>query len=138
MLTGRRAKVLDVGQCGFDHGNITELLEARFGAEVDSARDAVEAERLVAGGGYDLVLVNRILDADGSEGLAVIRRLRSAGEKGQCPPIMLVSNFADAQQQAIAAGAVPGFGKSQLSDAATIDLLGAYLAGDADPDGGGT
>ena len=43
-------------------------------------------------------------------------------------PVMLVSNYPDAQQEAQAAGAVPGFGKAQVSSPETLDLLRTYLA----------
>lgn len=126
MSAGEKPRVLDVGQCGFDHGNIARLLETRFGAAVDRAHSVAEAERMVASGGYDLVLVNRILDADGDEGIELVRRLR-AGVDG--PPVMLVSNLADAQAAAVAAGAVPGFGKAQLADAGVVAVLEGYLGG---------
>jgi hypothetical protein len=40
---------------------------------------------------------------------------------------MLVSNYADAQQQAETAGALPGFGKSSLRTPETRERLRAVL-----------
>ena len=40
---------------------------------------------------------------------------------------MLVSNLEDAQAQAVAAGAQPGFGKAALQKPRTIELLREYL-----------
>ncbi len=57
--------VLDVGQCDFDHANISRMLSERFGAEVQQVATCEEALRAVQNGLFDLVLVNRILDADG-------------------------------------------------------------------------
>ncbi len=45
---------------------------------------------------------------------------------------MLISNFQDAQQEAVAAGAFPGFGKSQLYDDSTSERLRDALAGRRD------
>jgi hypothetical protein len=42
-------------------------------------------------------------------------------------PVMLVSNFEDAQQQAIKAGAERGFGKGALTAASTEELLKTHL-----------
>jgi hypothetical protein len=40
---------------------------------------------------------------------------------------MLVSNYPEYQQQAIAAGCEPGFGKAELSAPATLDKLARFL-----------
>jgi two-component system chemotaxis response regulator CheY len=111
MISARR--VLSVGQCGFDHGSIARTFRQHFGAEVTPAHAADDALTALRHGGFDLVLVNRILDGDGSAGLDVIRRLKADADLAQVP-VMLVSNYADAQEEAVAAGAVPGFGKSSL------------------------
>ena len=129
-----QARVLDVGQCNLDHGNIRRLLEEQFAAVVDRADSIDRAMEMACGnrgggqggGGYDLVLVNRLLDADGSEGLDLVRRMR-ADERTRDVPVMLVSNFADAHVRAQQEGAAPGFGKSNLDEPATRDLLGRFL-----------
>jgi hypothetical protein len=43
-------------------------------------------------------------------------------------PAMLVSNYEDAQQEAVAAGAVPGFGKSALYGPLVAERVRSYLA----------
>ncbi len=60
-----------------------------------------------------LLLINRRLDGDyaATTGVELIRSLAAAPHK---PALMLVSNLPDAQQEAVAAGALPGFGKRQL------------------------
>jgi two-component system chemotaxis response regulator CheY len=107
------ARVLSVGQCGFDHGSITRQMRQRFGAEVVGASDAPEAIAALRGGGFDLVLVNRVLDGDGSSGLDLIRTLKADPALSGLP-VMLVSNYASAQDQAMTLGALKGFGKSDL------------------------
>ena len=76
---------------------------------------------------FDLVLVNRIFDSDGSSGLEFIRRVKSDPTLSQVP-IMLVSNYEESQAQAVAAGAVPGFGKASLGRPQMLERVGAFLA----------
>ncbi len=69
-----------------------------------------------------LLLVNRELDGsfDSSSGIELIQQVIQQDD----PPVtMMISDFEDAQAEAIAAGAKPGFGKSQLYDKSTTDLL---------------
>jgi two-component system chemotaxis response regulator CheY len=119
-------RVLSVGQCGFDHGSISQTLRRNFAAEVVSAATADQAMSLLRQDSFDLVLVNRVFDANGDSGLDLIRQIK-ADEQIRQVPVMLVSNFADAQQQAVAAGAEPGFGKSALDAAETAARLRPYL-----------
>jgi len=119
-------RVLDVGQCGLDHGRIVGLLSARFGAVVHRADVIDEAVDAVAGGKYDLVLVNRIFDADGSEGLEFIKRLKG-DTRTALTPVMMVSNYAEAQAAAMAAGAKRGFGKDSFQSPATLEALSSVL-----------
>jgi two-component system chemotaxis response regulator CheY len=124
-------RVLSVGQCGFDHGGITRFLQGHFDVSVTSADNEREALDELTSNTYDLVLVNRKFDADGSDGVAFIRRLKSsqggaadkAADQRADVPVMLVSNQDDAQQRAIEAGALPGFGKSELNAPATAERL---------------
>ena len=121
-------RVLSVGQCWADHGGITQTLRKAFGAEVvpaDGADAALEALRL---GGYALVLVNRVFDADGSSGVDLVRRIKSDAALASVP-VVLVSNYDEAQKEAEAAGAVPGFGKASLGRPQMLERLRPYLAG---------
>ncbi len=118
--------VLDVGQCDFDHDNISRMLSEEFGADVKRAVTSEEAFRAVRAGHFNLVLVNRVLDADGASGLDLIQRLLS-NEDTRATPTMLVSNYADAQDAAVALGATRGFGKSTLTSRETRDQLASLL-----------
>jgi DNA-binding response OmpR family regulator len=126
-------KVLSLGQCAADHASIAGLLRRDFNAQVDEAGTFADAESQLSRNQYDLVLVNRVLDRDGTAGLDFIARLKARQDLHQ-PPVMLVSNYQDAQEQAIARGAVPGFGKSSLGSTKTLARLRAVLGG---PDVGG-
>ena len=124
----KRKCVLDVGQCNPDHAAIARLLTDEFGVQVDRVHTADEACARLQSTPYDLVLVNRIFDATGEEGLEFIRRLKADATLAAVP-VMLVSNYAEAQAEAIAAGAKPGFGKAALEDSQTLTRLAAYLQG---------
>jgi two-component system chemotaxis response regulator CheY len=119
-------RVLSIGQCGADHYSISNMMQKHFGAEVVAAQDAEEARALLRAGGFALVLVNRILDAGGGLGADVIAQLKADNTLAQVP-VMMVSNYEDAQQQAVAQGALPGFGKSSLGHLRTLDRLRAVL-----------
>jgi CheY-like chemotaxis protein len=116
--------ILSVGQCDMDHGSISRLI-GTLGAEVRRVHTAQEALEHIASGSFALVLVNRVFDLDGGDGQSLIRTI-----KAQNPslPVMLVSNFAEAQATAQAAGAEPGFGKAALQSPETAERLRKYLS----------
>lgn len=123
----RTVRVLSVGQCAVDGPRLSHFLRDILGAQVDSVDTARDAVRLAAGPRavrYDLVLVNRVLIADGSAGVDAVEALRAAG----CPaPIMLVSDLETAQHEAQRRGAVRGFGKSEIDDPVLIERLRAAV-----------
>lgn len=119
--------VLSIGQCSLDHGSISRLL-ADLGAhaiKVDLHSKTIAAIREHR---PHLILINRVNDTDGSSGLDLIRELKSGAESGQIP-LMLISNYEDAQVKAIELGAVRGFGKSSLGLPETQLLLKNLLNG---------
>ncbi len=71
---------------------------------------------------FDLVLVNRIIDATLDEGLDLIRQMKES-EFLRDVPVMMISNFEAAQVTATNLGAVPGFGKARLEENETRTLL---------------
>ena len=125
-MNRNKPRVLNVGHCDFDHGNIARVLAEEFDAGVERAATIEKAFEAVRAGQYDLVLVNRVLDADGSSGLDLIRRMQSH-EETRGTPVALVSNYADAQDAAVALGAQRGFGKDALSKPETRDRLASLL-----------
>ncbi len=124
-----KKRVLSVGQCSFDHRGISQLMEDRFAAEVVSVDNWSQAESHLADGTFDLVLVNRKLDCDYSDGLDVIRHLKADDNHANLP-VMMVTNFPEHQQLAIEAGAEPGFGKLEFAKPETIEKLRPFLDGD--------
>jgi len=119
-------RVLSVGQCSFDHGSITRTLEHAFDVRVRGADAKEDALKALRSERFDLVLVNRILDRDGSSGLDLIRAIKADPELVEVP-VMLVSNYGDAQADAVALGALRGFGKVELRDPATRDRIAEVL-----------
>ncbi len=117
-MTGPGVIVL-VGHCWPDRlGLRSAVRRALPGVRIARANNM----RTLAGhlGSGAILLVNRKLDGrfDTRNGIELIHRLAAGGEKA-----ILVSNLSEAQADAVAAGALPGFGKSQLHDAATLDAL---------------
>jgi two-component system, chemotaxis family, chemotaxis protein CheY len=119
-------RVLDVGNCSMDHGAISDLLASRFSADVVQAHGPDDALSELRGGKFDLVLVNRKLDQDQSDGLEIIKQIKADPQLAPTP-CMLITNFPEHQATAVAAGAEPGFGKSSLSAPETIERLKQYL-----------
>jgi len=124
-LTQTKPRVLDAGNCDPDHAAIRRLL-SRFDVDLDRVMFVDEALANLAEHRYDLVLVNRLIFADGSDGLPLIERMK-ADPKLHDVPVMMVSDFDEAQNRAMAAGARRGFGKAALDDPKTFDLLRPYL-----------
>lgn len=119
-------RVLSIGNCGFDHGNISATIRQSFGAEVIAASTSAEAFAALQDGPYDLVMVNRVFETNGDSGLDLIKRIKTDSQHGQTP-VLLISNHADAQEQALALGAVPGFGKTQVGKPHMIEALRPFL-----------
>ncbi len=118
--TGRTVAL--VGHCGPDVFALRSALRGALpGAEVITVGD----DNTLAGAEADLLLINRVLDGRFSvdSGLDMIAARAGAGA-----PVMLISNFEDAQEAAVRAGALPGFGKNELYSDAMRDRLRAAIS----------
>jgi len=104
-------------------------MKDRFAAEVVSVDDWSQALARLADESFDLMLVNRKLDRDYSDGLDVIRHLKSDPDHAGLP-VMMITNYPEHQRLAIDAGAEPGFGKLELAKSETVDKLRPFLDGD--------
>ena len=118
--------VLSVGQCAFDHNRISGYLERSFSARVHGVSTFDEAREALRSESYDLVLVNRVNDEDGASGLELIRSVKAEPDLAVIP-VMLVSDYPDAQEKARALGALAGFGKSGLTSETTRVLIESVL-----------
>ncbi|MGD9634159.1 MAG: response regulator [Pirellulales bacterium] len=119
-------RVLDVGQCGPDHAAIRRYLTNHFDVEIVQTHGLSDTLSELRAGHFDLVLINRKLDADYSDGIEILREIKRAAEVAHVP-VMLVTNYADHQDAAVAAGAHRGFGKLEFDDPATREKLAAVL-----------
>ena len=111
-----------VGHCGFDSGPLSRLAE-RIAPDVGVLRVNNQKKLDPVATAGTLLLINRVLDGRFTVGGSGIDLIQSLSESDDAPAMMLVSNYADAQEQAVAAGALQGFGKSEMSDPATIERL---------------
>jgi PleD family two-component response regulator len=126
-MDGHGAKlVLNVGQCQPDHNSIRQFIQDEFGADVEYCADVYGAMTRLCEQKFDLVLVNRIIDATLDEGLELIHKMKQS-EFLREVPVMMVSNFESAQIAATDLGAVPGFGKAHIEEEETRELLRRYL-----------
>ena len=115
-----------VGHCGPDSSYLRMVVnKAAPGARILMADDQSELND-VLGQDVDLVLFNRELGYGFQDKLGVdaIKRLRALKPDLR---MMLVSNYADAQAQAVANGALPGFGKREIGSARVLELLRAAI-----------
>jgi two-component system chemotaxis response regulator CheY len=121
-------KVLLVGHCGPDSSYLKSAVKsAERSVSIVMADDQQELRTALDAGEIDLVLFNRELGYgfDEKYGVDVIKYL-----SGNYPTMkmMLVSNYADAQSAAVAAGAIPGFGKREIGSPRVLALLKDALA----------
>ena len=120
-------RVALIGHCGPDSSFIRLAVQkAGRDIQVVMTDESAELEKLIDAG-VDLLLFNRVLDFgfEEQEGVDVIRRLRA-----QHPELkmMLVSNYPEAQAEAVAAGALPGFGKREIGSPRVTELIRDALA----------
>lgn len=120
-----RKRVLDVGNCQPDHAAIKGLL-ARFDCDIVQAHEASDALKALRAAPFDLVLVNRKLDIDYSDGIEVIRQIKADPQVGQTP-VMLITNYAEHQDAAQQLGALRGFGKLEYGKPETTQKLEAVF-----------
>jgi two-component system, chemotaxis family, chemotaxis protein CheY len=118
-------KVLLIGHCLPDTSYLRIAISTAVpgAAAVTANSDRDLQTRLT---GMDLALVNRELDGDFAEtsGVELIKRLRPFYPSVK---FMLVSNFPQAQSAAVAAGALPGFGKRDIGSPVAAAALNHAL-----------
>lgn len=122
-----KKRVLDVGNCVPDHAAVRRLMEDTFDAEVAQAHGPEDALKMLRQGHFDLVVVNRKLDRDYTDGLDIIKAIKADAELAPVP-CMLITNYPDQQQVAVEAGAEPGFGKKSLHSEETHARLAKFLS----------
>lgn len=119
-------RVLSVGQCVPDASALSRFLMTHFQVQIDESdveHDTLERLKSTA---YDLVMINRKLDADYSDGIELIQKIRNTPDVQPCT-LMLVSNYPEYQEQAVGVGAAYGIGKNEYRDPQTVARLLPYL-----------
>jgi CheY-like chemotaxis protein len=119
-------RVLDVGNCGPDFGSMSRFLTKNFDVTVDQAHGPEDTLERLRGGGYALVLINRKLDRDYSDGTEILKLIK-ADESLAGVPVMIVTNYAEHQDAAVAQGAERGFGKLEYDKPETLEKLKPFL-----------
>jgi CheY-like chemotaxis protein len=119
-------QILSIGQCAADHFRIAQTFKEHFAADVVGADNDVEVQQILEQGTFDLILVNRVLDATGASGLKLVSALKKE-PASQAIPIMLVSNHDEAQTEAVELGAHRGFGKAALGQPAMLATVRQVL-----------
>lgn len=125
-------KVALVGHCGPDSSYLRMTIRSiDRSVQVVAADDDDSLSRAVSSG-VSLLLFNRMLDFgfDEHEGIAMIRKLHKHYPSLK---MMLVSNYPEAQTAAVAAGALPGFGKRDLGSPRVKEMLRQALAAEQRP-----
>jgi len=117
-------KVVLVGHCGPDSSYLRIAVSGaakQSQVQVLMADDQSELNKLLADG-VDLLLLNRQLDwgFEAETGVELMQLLRA---KFPNVKMMLVSNYPEAQAEAVAAGALPGFGKREIGTPRVKELI---------------
>lgn len=121
-----RKTLLDCGNCGPDFNSIRRMVTANFGASVIQSHGVEDTLEILRTRHIDLVTVNRKLDRDYSDGMEVVKAIKADPQVGSVP-VMLITNYEEHQQSALAAGCVRGFGKLAIDEAATREAMEPYL-----------
>jgi DNA-binding NarL/FixJ family response regulator len=113
--------VVLVGHCGVDGPRLqSEIGGALKGTDVTRVNSDADLQRACREGA-DLLLINREpLGFESGAGVDLIKRVRSEYPNQK---MMLVSDYPDAQQEAIAAGALEGFGKRDIGSPKLVETV---------------
>ena len=118
--------LLDCGNCGPDFNTVRQMATANSGAPVLQSHGTQDTLEILRTRQVDLVMVNRKLDRDYSDGLEVVKAIKADAAIGSVP-VMLVTNYEEHQQAAMEAGCVRGFGKLAINEPATLEAIEPYL-----------
>jgi len=120
-------KILNVGHCNSDGPKMKQLFESSLEdtqvVEAKTHNDALT--KIKEEGPWDIILVNRIFDVDGYEGLTFISEVK---KENPAQKILLISNFKESQKDAEEKGALEGFGKNDLDSGLAVDVLTDHLS----------
>lgn len=109
-----------VGHCGPDMFMLKSAIGRTAEAPIATVNDTKSLSEYL--NGDSVLLINRKLDGKFGtrSGIELIAQIN---QHDNPPIVMLISNYEDAQAQAVAAGARQGFGKSDLYDESSTKAL---------------
>ncbi|NUM41581.1 MAG: response regulator [Leptospiraceae bacterium] len=119
-------KVMSVGQCNPDHSTLKNFFERKFDCEITRIDTTQEALIELKKSKYDLVLVNRKIDADYTDGIILIQEMKREQSISDIP-VMMISNYPEAQEESIQNGGTLGFGKLEYGKEETMEKLKKIL-----------
>ena len=120
-------RVLDVGNCDVDFSRFANLVRNHFQADVQQAHSLEAAIAELRQRDFQLVTVNRVFDRDRSDGMELLKAMKADARLSDIP-VMLITNYSDHMSAAVAAGAIQGFGKAQLRESSTLEVLRPFLS----------
>ncbi|MFK7778965.1 MAG: hypothetical protein QM501_12735 [Gimesia sp.] len=119
-------RVLSVGQCVPDSNSLVRFLTSHFDVDIELSDVEIDTIKKIENQSYDLVLINRKLDADYSDGIELIQKIKSLTDVKPCT-MMLISNYPEYQDEAVQAGAEYGIGKNEYQNPESVERLKPYL-----------
>ena len=122
-------KIALVGHCGPDSSFMRMAVSSADKTVRVLMADDDETLVKVLNDGVDLLLINRELPYgfDETLGVETIKKIRAHHPAVKA---MLISNYPEAQQEAVKASALPGFGKREIGTPRVTQVLREALASD--------
>jgi CheY-like chemotaxis protein len=102
------------------------MLTRGYDVSVLRAHELKDTIELLRQQPVDLILINRKLDIDYTDGVEILRHLKRSDEYKQIP-VMIITNYPEQQEAAMAEGAEYGFGKLEYSKPITAERLSRFL-----------
>ena len=118
--------VLDVGNCNPDHSALQSMLTGRYDVHVLRTHGLADTMTALQSNHIDLILINRKLDQDYSDGTEILKKIKAIPDFATIP-VMIITNYPEHQELAVAMGAEYGFGKLQYREASTHQRLSQFL-----------
>ena len=118
--------VLDIGNCNPDHSAIQRMFTSHYDVIVLRADELSDAMDVLRENKVDLIVINRKLDIDYSDGIEILRHLKRDAAT-RAIPAMIITNYPEQQLAAVSEGAEYGFGKLQYTEPSTHERLSRFL-----------
>ncbi len=118
--------LLDCGNCQPDYQSMKRLISQAFKANIIQSHGLDDTLAILRETQIDLVTINRKLDQDYSDGIKIAEAIKADSQLCSTP-VMLITNFEDHQDAAVAIGCERGFGKLAMAAPSTRECLRPFL-----------